>query len=96
VRAPVTEPEARRVRAAMDSAEVAAVIGALRAAPRGTWRAVTGALRAAFDVDGEDRSPLERLVDGLLDAAADAPADLRVRLCDAFDRAMHGAGESDA
>jgi hypothetical protein len=79
--------EAERVRCAMDSAAVDAVLESLRVAPGGIAKAVADAFRAAAALDHEDRSPLERAVDTFLDAAADSPDAVIDRLKTAFDRA---------
>lgn len=86
--APLGTEEARRVRRAMDEAMGSGPLESLRDAPGGLWRAVVGAGRAAATPDLEDRSPAERLVDALLDAAADAPGELGDDLRGAFDRAL--------
>jgi len=87
-RAPLTREEALRIRRAMDSAEVDAVLDSLRLAPRAVLDAIAGAVRSAIELDVEDRSPLERAVDSLLDAAAEAPDSIIDRLKQAFDYAM--------
>lgn len=86
--APVLVDEAWRVRAAIDAATVGGVAQAMRRVPIGTWRAFSGAAKAAIALDEEDRPPLERTVDALLDAAADAPDDLASHLRTKFDAAL--------
>jgi hypothetical protein len=46
------------------------------------------------ELDTEDRSPVERAVDTLLDAAADSPESILERLRGAFDHAMRQEDES--
>ena len=46
------------------------------------------AARAAMALDAEDRGPVERFVDALLDAVADAPSDWMERLRVLFDEAL--------
>jgi hypothetical protein len=92
--APLSRDEAVAIRHAMDSAEVHAVLEALRLAPSGVARAIGDALRAAVELDTEDRSPVERAVDTLLDAAADSPESILERLRGAFDHAMRQEDES--
>jgi hypothetical protein len=86
--APLSRDEALAVRHAMDSAEVDAVLEALHLAPGHVVRTIGESLRAAVELDTEDRSPVERAVDTLLDAAADSPGSVVERLRAAFDRAM--------
>lgn len=85
---PIGPEEARLVRQAIDSAEVEAVLESLRAAPRSLVDAVGTAARSVTAVDREDRSPAERVVDTLLDAAATAPDSIAVGLCRAFEGAL--------
>ena len=89
-RAPIDVTEAKRIRDAMQDGAVVGAFDSLRAAPAGVVKAITSSLRAAAKPDAEDRSPAERLVDALLDEAADAPADVVVRMQAAFDRALAG------
>lgn len=94
--APVLPDEAWRVRAAIDAATVGGVAQAMRRVPIGTWRAFSGAAKAAVALDEEDRPPLERTVDALLDAAADAPDDLASHLRAKFDAALEAAPEEES
>ncbi len=91
--AALSRDEAIRIRHAMDSAEVDAVLEALRLAPGGVFKTFGEALRAAAGLDDEDRSPIERAVDTLLDAAADSPESILARLRAAFDRALQAEGQ---
>lgn len=86
--APIGVDEARRLRGAIEHAAVAGAAGSLREAPGRFWTALREALRAAATPDPEDRSPAERLVDALLDAAADAPGEMGERMRAAFDDAL--------
>jgi hypothetical protein len=80
--------EARAVKDAIDSAEVHGVLASLRAAPSALGRSVVDAVKSAGQLDLEDRTPLERVFDTLLDRAADAPEEIGVRLRAAFDHAF--------
>jgi hypothetical protein len=86
--APMAEAEARRVRAAIDAALLSGALGSVTRLPGATLRAVTGAARTVSNGDTEDRPPLERGVDSLLDAVSQAaPAvmdELRRRFDEAF------------
>lgn len=93
--APLTRDEAVAIRRAMDSAEVDTVLESLRVAPQGFVTTLARAARSAAELDIEGRSPLERIVDTLLDAAAEAPDGVIGRLHDAFDRAMDEAARDD-
>lgn len=86
--APLGTDEARRVRRAMDAAMSAGPLESLREAPGGLWTTVVSAARSTVTPDVEDRSPAERLVDSLLDAAADAPGEVGGDLRAAFDDAL--------
>lgn len=89
---PMTEAEARRVRNAMDTAIVDGAFAALRDAPRGALESAQQAMRAFRDDDLEERGPMERVTDALLDRLADAPDELLARLFDAFDAALLAEG----
>lgn len=84
--------EARRIRGAMEDAAISGSFASLREAPAGFWRTLVDAFRAAATPDPEDRSPAERLVDALLDSAADAPGELGERTRRAFDESLRRAG----
>lgn len=86
--------EARAIKRAIDSAEVHGVLASLRAAPSKVGRTVADAVKSVGELDLEDRTPLERVVDTLLDRAADTPEEVGVRLRTAFDHALlAGAGD---
>jgi len=85
---PLGPEEAMHVRRAIDSAEVEAVLSSLRAAPGSVMGALGDAVRSATELDREDRSPVERVVDTLLDAAATAPDSVALALCRAFEAAL--------
>ncbi len=82
---PLDEREARRVRDAMEAAFAASGLESLRTLPLGAFEVVASAARAAFAIDAEDRGPVERFVDTLLDGAADAPSEWSERLRVLFD-----------
>lgn len=86
--APLGGLEAERVRAAMEDAIARGGIDALRSVPLGLVQLVYRAGRAAIEVDAEDRGPIERFVDTLLDGLADAPASTNERLTEHFDAAI--------
>lgn len=88
VGAPIEEREARRVRNAMEEAFSAGGLESLRALPLGALEILMRAARAAMALDPEDRGPVERFVDALLDAAADAPSEWFERLRTLFDEAL--------
>lgn len=85
---PVGRAEAARIRRAIEAAMVDGVWAGLRSGPDGVLRTVQAAAGDVFRVDAEEgRTPVERLVDALLDGVADAPRGLFDRLTDAFDAA---------
>jgi hypothetical protein len=86
--APLEEREARRVRAAMESAFAANGLESLKSLPLGALDILMKAARAAMSLDAEDRGPVERFVDALLDALADAPSEWAERLRVLFDEAL--------
>ena len=94
--APLEEPEARRVRQAIDEAISKGALDSLRAAPRGFWQTLSRAVRAVGHDDAEGRNVLERAVDALLDGAADAPGDVTARLCARFDALLAQSREGAA
>ena len=85
--APIEEAEARRVRESMEEAYAAVGLDALRTVPLGALDVVVRAAKATVAIDAEDRGPIERFVDALLDGVADAPEDFFQRLREAFDDA---------
>lgn len=81
--------EAERVRSAMETAMVEGLWSGVRAGPDGALQT----LRKAFDAvttpdELEQRNPLERLLDALLEGAADGPNGLNAKLAGAFDAAL--------
>ncbi len=90
--APIGVEEARRIREAMERAALAGPFASLRDAPHGFWRTIVDGVRAAAKPDAEDRTPVERLVDAVLDAAADAPGEVADRMRRAFDAALAREG----
>jgi hypothetical protein len=86
--APMVEAEARRVRRAMDEASVEGLVGTLRRTPDGVGRLTRDVLGAFRAEDTEDRTPVERVIDGLLDAFADGPGELVAEVKARFDRAL--------
>ena len=86
--APLDDREARRVRDAMEAAFSASGLESIRTIPLGALDVVVGAGRAAFALDSEDRGPVERFIDTLLDGAADAPSEWSERLRVLFDEAL--------
>lgn len=86
--ATLTEAEARRVRVAIERAVAAAGFDALKTVPLGVFRILKNGFSAMVTVDQENRSPLERLVDSVLDEFADAPDELVDTLAFHFDDAL--------
>lgn len=86
--AALTEAEARRVRAAVERAIADSGFDALKTIPLGLWRVVRRGFEAVISADVEARSPLERLVDAILDGLADAPDELVDTLIHNFDEAI--------
>jgi len=85
---PLEDREARRIRTAMENAFAASGLESLKAVPLGALDIIVRAAKAALAIDAEDRGPVERFVDALLDAAADAPSDWLERLRVLFDEAL--------
>lgn len=94
--APLDEPEARRIRAAIDEAIAKGAVDSLLAAPRGFWQTLSRAVRAVGQDDVEGRNVIERAVDALLDGVADAPGDVTARLCARFDALLARNADGDA
>jgi hypothetical protein len=93
--AALTEAEARRVRIAIERAVAAAGFDAIKTVPLGVFRILKNGLSAMVTVDAESRSPLERLVDSILDELADGPDELVDTLTYHFDEALaRGTGAS--
>jgi hypothetical protein len=88
VGAPMDDREARRVRTAMEEAFSSSGLESLRSVPLGALEIVVRAAKAAMALDPEDRGPVERFVDALLDGAADAPSEWLERLRVLFDEAL--------
>jgi len=85
---PIDELEAERLRRAMEAALAESGLEALRSVPLGALDLFAKSARAAVGVDVEDRGPIERLIDGMLDGLADAPSDVIDRLTELFDAAL--------
>ena len=85
---PILEGEAKRLRSAMSSAAVRGAVRLLRDVPSAVPGILRNAFGAAMTFDSEDRTPVERTVDALLEALADAPAGVGDRLREAFDTAL--------
>ena len=90
--AALTEAEARRVRAATESAIADAGIDVLRTVPLGVWSLVRKGFDAMMRADDERRSVVERFVDAILDGMADGPTELSDTLIHHFDLALAGEG----
>jgi hypothetical protein len=86
--APMVEAEARRVRRAMDEAAVEGLLRTLRRTPEGVGRLSRDLIDAVRGRDTEDRTPVERLIDGFLDVFADGPGELAGEVKARFDRAL--------
>jgi hypothetical protein len=86
--AALTEAEARRIRTATERAIADAGFDVIRTIPLGIWAVLKKGFAAVAAADVEGRSPLERLVDALLDGLADAPDDLVLTLVHHFDAAL--------
>ncbi|HJL18017.1 MAG TPA: hypothetical protein RMH99_20305 [Sandaracinaceae bacterium LLY-WYZ-13_1] len=86
--ATLTEPEARRIRAATEAAVAEGGFDAIKTIPAGLWAILREAFGSLVSADPEGRSPVERFVDAILDGFADAPTDLIDNLSHHFDRAM--------
>jgi hypothetical protein len=87
---PVTEAEAKRVRAAIESAEIRGLFLALRSAPGAAADLVTTSVKTIVESD-DDRTPAERLADALLEGLSRAPDGFLDRARRAFDRALEEA-----
>lgn len=86
--APLGEAEARRVRSAIDAASIDGFVLSLRKAPMGIVGIAVDAVKVAVTLDTEDRPPLERVMDHLLDAAVESHSDMSQALEKRFDRAF--------
>lgn len=86
--APLEAAEAARVRAAIGRAAVEGAFDSARDAPGGFYRTARDAVATLLEPGSDDRTPLERVVDTLLDAAADAPDDVGDRVLERFDAAL--------
>jgi uncharacterized protein (DUF697 family) len=84
---PIAEAEAKRIRAAIESAEIRGLFLALRSAPGAAADLVTTSVRTIIDAD-DDRTPAERLADALLEGLSRAPDGFLGRARQAFDRAL--------
>ena len=88
VGAPLEDGEALRIRAAMEAAFASGGLESIRGLPLGGLDILVRAAKAAVALDAEDRGPVERFVDALLDAVADAPSEWFERLRVLFDEAL--------
>jgi len=77
--------EAQRVVDAWAKARRAGTVSTLRAAPGGVWGTVRDASRSVVQLDHEDRPPLERLVDTVLDALSGVPDEVIDAMAKPFD-----------
>jgi hypothetical protein len=97
--APLTEDEAPRVQRAIKGATGKGAADALKGAPLSAFIAFKSALDAATAPDPEGRPAVERIVDALLDALADAPDGvteaIRQRFDDALVREAGATGSSE-
>jgi hypothetical protein len=84
---PITEAEAKRVRKAIESAEIRGLFLALRSAPGAAADLVTTSVKTVVRAD-DDRTPAERLADALLEGLSRAPDGFLERARLAFDRAL--------
>jgi len=90
--APLDALEAERIRGAMETAMVEGLWSGVRAGPDGVLQTVRKAFDAVTTPDEiEQRGPVERLLDAVLEGAADGPAGLGGKLEDAFDPALQRA-----
>jgi hypothetical protein len=78
----------------MEAAFSAGGLESLRSLPVGALEILVRAARAAVALDIEDRGPVERFVDALLDGVADAPSEWLERLRVLFDEALVREGPS--
>lgn len=90
--APLTEEEARRIQRAMKGAAGKGAADALKGAPLSTFVAFKAAVDAARANDPEGRPAVERMVDALLDALADAPDGVSEAIRQRFDAALSSDG----
>jgi len=86
--APLGEQEARRVRSAIDAASIEGFVHSLRKAPMSVVGIVIDAVRVAVTLDTEDRPPLERVFDHLLDTAVESHSAVSQILEQRFDQAF--------
>jgi uncharacterized protein (DUF697 family) len=86
--APMAEAEAHRVRRAMDAAAVEGVLGTLKRTPEGAGYVASSLAEAFRGSDVEDRTPIERVIDAVLDVFADGPAELVAEVKARFDAAL--------
>lgn len=83
--ASLEQAEAGRIVQAWARARRVGTSQALRSAPGGLWTTVRDAGRSVVALDREDRPPLERLVDTLLDALSEVPDEVIDAMAEPFD-----------
>lgn len=86
--APLGITEAERLRQAIEMALARGGFEALRSTPISVLETVVEAARAGVRADDEDRGVVERVVDTVLDRAADAPSEAMRRLSVELDIAL--------
>lgn len=77
--------EAEQIVEAWQRARRSGTARALRAAPGGVWGTVRDASRSVIELDHEDRPPLERMVDTILDALSEVPDEVIDAMAEPFD-----------
>lgn len=91
VEMPLTVAEARRIRSATERAVTRFGFALLSSAPLDVFDGLARATRAVLEVDeGEERTPVERFFDEVLDGLADVPGGLMGRLGEQFDEVLEG------
>ncbi len=85
---PMAAAEAQRVRRAMDVAALEGVVGALKRTPEGAGHVASSLADAFRGGDVEDRTPVERVIDGFLDILADGPSELASEVKARFDAVL--------
>jgi hypothetical protein len=84
----IDEPEAYRIRQAIDIALVGGLTDAMRSVPENLRELGAAMLQAARSLDDEGRGRHEAVLDTLLDAVADVPEGVLETLVDRFERAL--------
>ncbi len=85
--------EAKEIRNAMQRALGETVVRAVRDAPASFFRVVADVARGVTKEDDERRTILERMMDTLLDAAAEAPPNVGDELVGRFEEALAARGQ---